>query len=91
MKRLDEFKLSTVGKVFAMAAGAWLAGKASHVKIHGKADEINALKKALMSSRKFQDELKKPGATADSVIQKLGLKNASASAFERITGVPWPL
>ena len=90
-KPLNELKLSTVGKVFAMAAGAYLLGKASHIKVRGDAAGIEALKRALMSSKRFQDELRKPGATAQSVIQKLGLKNASAAEFERRTGVPWPL
>lgn len=90
-EKLEEAKLSTVGAIFAMAAGAWLVGKASHIKIRGDANEIELLKNALMSSKRFQDELKKPGATAASVIQALGLKNASASEFQRKTGVPWPL
>ena len=90
-KQLNEFKFSTVGKLFAMGVGAWMLGKASRIKVHGQADEINALKKALLSSKRFQQELRKPGATAKSVIEKLGLKNASAREFERITGVPWPL
>ena len=90
-KPLSELKLSTVGKVFALAAGAWLVGKASHIKVRGDADGIEALKRALMSSRRFQDELRKKNATAQSVIQKLGLKNASAAQFKSITGVDWPL
>lgn len=90
-KKLEEAKLSTVGAIWAMAAGAWLVGKASHIKIRGDADEIELLKRALLSSKRFQSELRKPGATAASVIQALRLKNASASEFTRILGIPWPL
>lgn len=45
----------------------------------------------MMASKKFQDELRKPGASMQSVIDKLNIKNASARDFERILGVRWPL
>lgn len=88
---LAEWKLSTVGKLFAVGIGAWMAGNASRMKIRGNAKEINALAQALKNSKRFQQELRKPGATAESVIKKLGLAKASASEFQKITGVPWPL
>ena len=85
------FKLSTTGKLFAIAAAAWLVGKTTSLKIQGEKRDIEALKKALMSSKVFMDELRKPGATVDSVMQRLKLKHASAAEFQRVTGIPWPL
>jgi hypothetical protein len=88
---LKEWKLSTVGKLFAVGIGAWMAGNASRMKIRGTPKDVAALKKALMNSKRFQAELRKPGATAESVIKKLGLAKMSAKEFEKATGVPWPL
>ena len=88
---LNELHLNLLGKIFIAAIGAWLVGKATNIKVRGTQDEVQAIVNAMMSSKKFQDELRHPGATVESVMQKLGLKNASASEFERILGIRWPL
>ena len=85
------FKLNLPGKLFMAAAAAWVLGKGSQLRIKGTKREIEALSNALKASRRFNDELNKPGATVDSVMNKLGLKTARGKEFERITGVPWPL
>ena len=85
------FKLSLPGKLFMAATAAWVLGKTSKLRIKGTKQEIDALAAALRSSRKFRQELRKPGATVESVMDKLGLKHARGKEFERITGVPWPL
>lgn len=90
-KKLNEIKLNLMGKLFFAAVGAWLVGKMTNVKIRGSQEEVEAVMNALMSSKKFQEELKKPGATVASVVDKLNIKQASAREFERILGVPWPL
>lgn len=90
-KKLAEWKMSTAGKLFAAATGAWLLGQMTRTKIKATPREVEALKRALMASRRFQDELRKPGATPESVINKLGLKHATSREFERITGVPFPI
>ena len=83
--------LSLTGKLMLASLGAWLVGKLSNVKIRGSKDEIEIIASALLSSKKFQDELKKPGASVQSVIDKLRVKNMSASEFEKVLGIPWPL
>jgi len=88
---LNELKLNLLGKIFFTACAAWLVGKATNMKIRGSEQEINAVSNAMMASRRFQDELRKPGATVESVMEKLGLKHATAKDFERILGIPWPL
>lgn len=89
--RINELRLNLLGKIFFAAVGAWLVGKATNLKIRGTEEEIKAVSDAMMASRRFQDELERPGATVESVMQLLGLKHASAREFERILGVPWPL
>lgn len=90
-KQLNELKLNLLGKIFFTAVGAWLVGKATSMKIRGTPDEVQAVANAMMASRRFQEELNRSGATVESVMNKLGLKHASAREFERILGVPWPL
>ena len=83
--------LNLAGKMFLGALGAWAVGKVVSTKLRGSRDEMGVIANALWSSRKFQDELKKPGASVDSVMNKLRGKQMSASEFERVMGIPWPL
>lgn len=83
--------LSLTGKMLLASLGAWLVGKVVTTKIRGNQNEINAVTNALMSSRKFQEELNRPGASVESVMEKLRVKQMSASEFERVLGVRWPL
>ena len=88
---LNELQLNLLGKIFFTACAAWLVGKATNLKVRGSEQEVQAVTNAMMASRRFQEELRRPGATVESVMDKLGLKHASAREFERILGVPWPL
>ena len=88
---INELKFNILGKIFFATLGAWLVGKVINTKLRGSRDEVEAVANALSASRRFQDELNRPGATVDSVVQKLGVKHMSASEFERVLGVPWPL
>jgi len=90
-EQLNELRINLLGKVFFATLGAWLIGKFVNTKLRGSRDEIEAVGNALAASRRFQDELNRPGASVDSVVQKLGVKHMSASEFERVLGVPWPL
>jgi hypothetical protein len=89
--QLNELHLNLLGKVFFASVGAWLLGRLTNLRVRGTQEEVDAVANAMMSSRRFQDELQRPGASVESVIQKLGLKHASAREFERILGIPWPL
>lgn len=90
-KQINELKMNLVGKIFFASVGAWLVGKLVNTKLRGTREQIDAVANALSASRRFQDELNRPGATVDSVVQKLGVKHMSAAEFERVLGVPWPL
>ena len=91
VEQLNELHLNLVGKLFFAAVGAWLIGKATNIKLRGTKEEIDAVTNAMMASKRFQEELKRPGATVQSVVDKLGLKHASAKEFQRILNVPFPL
>lgn len=87
----EGYGLSLTGKMLVASLGAWLVGKVVNTKIRGSRDEIEVLANALLSSRKFQDELNRSGASVGSVMEKLRVKQMSASEFERVFGIPWPL
>jgi hypothetical protein len=91
VKQLNELHVNLIGKLFFAAVGAWLIGKATNIKLRGTKEEINAVANAMMASKRFQDELKRSGSTVQSVVDKLGLKHASAKEFQRILNVPFPL
>lgn len=90
-KRLDELHVNLLGKLLLVAVGAWLVGRATNVKVRGTKSEIEAISNAMMASRRFQEELSRSGATVESVMEKLGLKHASARQFEEVLGIKWPL
>ena len=91
MVPINELKLNLLGKIFFASAAAWVVGKAVNLKIRGTPAEVQAVADAMLASRRFQEELNRPSATVESVMQKLGLKHASAREFERVLGVKWPL
>lgn len=92
LENLSEgYYLNLTGKLLLVSLGAWLVGKVVNTKIRGNQDEMNTVANALMASRRFQDELHRPGASVQSVIEKLKIKQMSASEFERVLGVAWPL
>lgn len=88
---LNELHVNLIGKLFFATLSAWLLGRTVNTKLRGNSSQIEAVVNALSASRRFQDELNRPGATVDSVVQKLGIKHMSATEFERVLGVPWPL
>lgn len=83
--------LNLTGKIMLASLGAWMLGKVVNTKIRGNQSEVTAIANALLASRRFQDELRRPGASVQSVIEKLQVKNMSAVEFERVLGVRWPL
>jgi len=87
----DSFRLSTVGKMFLAGMAGYVLGQQTGLKVRGTPEEVDAIKNALMASRRFREELSVPGASVETVIQKLKLKHASAREFERVLKVPWPL
>lgn len=90
---MSNYKLSAVGKLFfaSLVAGIASGVTKSVMKLKGTPEQIKAITDAIIASKEFQDEIKKPGATVETVIQKMHLKNLTAAEFKKITGKPWPL
>lgn len=100
-EQLNEFSLSWAGKLFFAGVASYLAGVGLQkmgtpapklpFKIRGTPEQIKAITDAIVASKAFQEEIKKPGATVESVIQKLNLRNMNKDRFKQLTGRPWPL
>lgn len=100
---LQEASLSWAGKIFFAGVAAYLTGIGLQragskqpppklpFKIRGTPEQIKAVIEALVASKSFQQELKKPGATVESVIDKLNLRNMTKERFRQVTGKPWPI
>jgi hypothetical protein len=88
---LNELHLNLLGKIFLTAVGAWVVGKSTNMKIRGTPREVRAVANAMQSSKRFQQELRRPGASVQSVMDLLRIKQMSARDFERELGVRWPL
>ena len=61
------------------------------IKIRGNPEQIKAFVAAIMSSKAFQQEISKPGASIEGVFEKLKIKNMNRASFERLTQRRWPL
>ena len=83
--------LNLTGKIMLASLGAWMIGKIVNTKIRGNESEVKVIANALRASKKFQEELRRPGASVQSVMEKLNVKNMSAAEFERVLGIRWPL
>ena len=88
---LFSLETNVLGKMLIASLAAYVAGKGTGMILKGSKSQIEAIAKALQSSRVFQQELNKSGASVQSVIEKMNVKNMSASEFERVFGVKWPL
>jgi len=96
-EQLNEIKLSWAGKIFFAGAAAYIAGKGLQqkiklpVKVRGTPKQMKAVIDAIMGSKEFQQEIGRPGATIDQVIEKLQLRNLTKARFRQLTGLPFPL
>ena len=99
---IQEISLTWAGKLFFAGVAAYLAGVGLEkfgkkappklpFKIRGTPQQINGIVGAIVSSAVFQREIKKAGASVESVIQKLNLSNLNKQKFEQLTGKKWPL
>lgn len=87
----DNDSISVVGKIFLAGIASALLGIPSNIKIRGTPDEIAVFKDALQACKEFQDELKNPDATVQSIMNKHENKKIAVSEFSDCFGLPWPL
>lgn len=89
---LSNYRMTTLGKlVFASIITAMVTGQRSPFKLSGDPRKIDTLARAVQSSKRFQDEIRRPGATVDSIMRALDAKHLNAKTFEQIFGAPFPL
>jgi len=60
-------------------------------KLQGTPEQIAAMTEVIKASKEYQEELKREGATVETVMQKLNAQNLAKKAFEEKTGKAWPL
>ena len=60
-------------------------------KLQGTPEQMEATQNVIRASAEYQEELKRDGATVESVMDKLNAQNEAKKAFEEKTGKPWPL
>lgn len=83
--------VSVVNKILLAALGSWASGHPVGIRMRGSLDEMKTVERVLLATRNFDKEIKRSGATVESVMKKLNEKAKAAEAFEKIIGVPWPL
>jgi hypothetical protein len=88
---LGELHLNLTGKLLLASIGSWLVGKAVNTSIRGTVDEVESVKKAMIATKILHEELRRPGASVESVVSKMKDKNSAAQDFENLFGIPWPL
>ena len=59
--------------------------------IQGTPEQMAAMAKVIKASQDFQNEVKREGATVESIIQKLNDQNQAKVDFKTTTGYDWPL
>lgn len=60
-------------------------------RLKGKPEQIQAIVDIITSSKEFQKELMKKGASVESVMEKLDIQNLTKDKFEKVFGKKWPL
>lgn len=88
---MSDHKLSASGKIFFASLVSYLMGGKSSVKIKGTQEQIKALADVVKATREFNEEVKNPNATIESIIEKMREKNLKAAEFKAKTNFSWPL
>lgn len=86
--------LTWAGKLFFTTLAANLSSdnpRKLPMNIKGTPEQIIALAEVIQSNKAFQDELKKPDATIESVYQALQQQGMTKEKFKSIFGQDFPL
>jgi hypothetical protein len=89
--QLSKLHHNMVAKLFFAAVAGWLVGRNVNTNVRGTPAEIDAVANVMLASKRFQDEMQKPDATVDGIMQQLHIKHIFAREFELVFGIPWPL
>lgn len=86
--------LTWAGKLFFTTLATNLAndsGRILPMKIKATPEQIKALAEIILTNKEVQDELKKPGASVESVYMALYKQVANREKFKSIFGQDFPL
>lgn len=68
----------------------WLINSSTqHVHLVGSSNLIETTSNAMITSKDFQRELSRQGASLESITEKLNLKHQAANSFFEVFGVKW--
>lgn len=60
-------------------------------KLTGTPEQLSAVMTVIQASKEFQEEMVRPGATVEQVVNLLNARNLAKQNFLEITGFSWPL
>ena len=84
--------LTPIGKLFFASLIGWINnGNKLNWKLKGSPEKMNAMAKIILATKHFQDEVKRPDSTIESIMQKMQEKNNAAEEFYNVTKTRWPL
>jgi len=77
-------------KIFFGFVANWiLNSKVQSHKILGNQYQVDIVKKAILESKKFHDELFNPNTTIDLINLKMNSKNFAIKEFEKLFKIKW--
>lgn len=91
---MANFDLTPIGKLFFASLVSWIVGDENtklNWNLRGEPKKLEVMTKTIIAAKKLQQELKRPGATVDTVFVKLNEKIAAAQEFQATFGFPFPL
>lgn len=86
--------LTWAGKLFFTTLAANLANDSKiklPMNIKGTPEQVKALAQLILSNKAFQDEVKKPDATIESVYKTLQAQGDSRETFKSLFGHDFPI
>jgi dihydrofolate reductase len=84
--------LTPIGKLFFASLIGWINNNNKlNWKLKGSPEEMKIFAKVVLATKRYQEEVKSPDATVDTIMNKLQEKNAAAKEFLDITKKIWPL
>lgn len=91
--RLNDLSNDELSKnLLFQSISRWLSEhKEFNITLIGSDQQILATRRAMLESKKFQNELFSQEATLDSIFERLEKKNIVAETFKNVVGVLWAL
>lgn len=75
--------------IFIATCAAAMLGRSTDIKLRGTKEEIAAITNMTSAASCFKEELSRPEATVNSILQKLSEKQKAVNEFKRIFNTSW--